>query len=142
MGISFENFVKKLDSENFYKTIIVDYLIPNSDRHGQNWGFFMDNTSGRLLGLHPLFDHNNAFDPGDMESPYGGDSLMMLGKTEKEAALYAIKHCGFKVIEYVDKSDFSNTDAYLSFIHRLKPLDVDNPKQEKTFSIRKLDIFK
>ena len=142
VGISFENFVKKLDSENFYKTIIVDYLISNSDRHGQNWGFFMDNTSGRLLGLHPLFDHNNAFDPGDMESPYGGDSLMMLGKTKKEAALYAIKHCGFKVIEHVDKSDFSNTDAYLSFSHRLKLLGVDNPKQEKTFSIRKLDIFK
>lgn len=77
-----------------------------------------------------------------MESPYGGDSLMMLGKTKKEAALYAIKHCGFKVIEHVDKSDFSNTDAYLSFSHRLKLLGVDNPKQEKTFSIRKLDIFK
>lgn len=142
VGISFENFVKKLDSENYYKTIIIDYLISNSDRHGQNWGFFMDNASGKLIKLHPLFDHNNAFDLGDMESIYGGDSLMMSGKTKKEAALYAIKHCDFKVTRHITKSDFPNNGAYLSFMQRLKLLSINNPKQEKGSLLRKLDIFK
>lgn len=142
VGISFENFVKKIDSENYYKTIITDYLISNSDRHGQNWGFYMDNVSGRLLMLHPLFDHNNAFDLGDMESPHGGDSLMMSDKTKKEATLYAVKHSSFEVIKHIAKSDFPNTNAYLSFMQRLKLLGINNPKQEKGSLIRKLDIFK
>ena len=142
IGISFEGFVKKLDSENFYKTIIVDYLISNSDRHGQNWGFFMDNTSGKLLELHPLFDHNNAFDLGDMENPSGGDSLMMSGKTKKDAALYAVKHCNFKITKTLVKTDFPNTVAYQSFLQRLKILGVSNPKLEKRSLLRKLNVFK
>lgn len=141
-GVLFETFVKDLDSENYYKTIVVDYLISNSDRHGQNWGFFMDNTSGRLLGLHPLFDHNNAFDLGDIESPYGGDSLMMEGKTKKEAAMYAIKHCSFRITRCIVRSDFPSSAAYSSFKQRMEILDINNPKQKKSFLAKKLEGFK
>ena len=31
------------------------------DRNGANFGFFMDNRSGKLQGLYPLMDHDHAF---------------------------------------------------------------------------------
>lgn len=40
---------------------VADYLLNNDDRHGQNWGFFMENASGKLTGYCPLFDHDRAF---------------------------------------------------------------------------------
>lgn len=40
---------------------IADYLLNNSDRHEQNWGFFMDNQTGKITGFCPLFDHDRAF---------------------------------------------------------------------------------
>ena len=40
---------------------IVDYILGNEDRHGANFGFFMENESGKLLGLYPLMDHDHAF---------------------------------------------------------------------------------
>jgi len=62
MDISFADFLNDaLFAEDFYKMLQVDYLISNIDRHLRNWGFFMDNATGDLLGLHPLFDHNLAF---------------------------------------------------------------------------------
>ena len=40
---------------------IADYILNNNDRHEQNWGFFMDNASGKLTGYCPLFDHDHSF---------------------------------------------------------------------------------
>lgn len=36
---------------------IVDFLISNRDRHGQNWGFYYDTETMEILGCRPLFDH-------------------------------------------------------------------------------------
>lgn len=38
----------------------VDYLIQNTDRHDQNYGFLMDNNTGKLVSVAPLFDHNQS----------------------------------------------------------------------------------
>lgn len=116
--------VKKLDAENYYKTIVVDYLISNSDRHDQNWGFYMDNDTGELIGLHPIFDHNNAFDNGDMESISGGDSLMMLGKTKQEAAKYAINRCSFKIKSVFPEKFFPDNRSFMSFTTRAMELGI------------------
>lgn len=96
-GQDFDKFVRKQDPENFYKTIIADYLVSNNDRHSGNWGFYMDNQTGKLLGLHPIYDNNNAFAKQDMERISGGESLMMPGKSKKDAAKYAVKHCNFQI---------------------------------------------
>lgn len=45
---------------------IVDYVLGNSDRHEGNWGFFVDNESGELLGTHPLMDFDHAFSNGEL----------------------------------------------------------------------------
>lgn len=38
-----------------------DYLLGNDDRHWTNYGFFMDNDTGEITGMHPLMDHDHAF---------------------------------------------------------------------------------
>lgn len=53
--------VKKMDAGNYYKVQIADYILGNEDRHGANFGFFMDNRSRKLQGLYPLMDHDHAF---------------------------------------------------------------------------------
>lgn len=52
---------KRIDREAYLKMQIADYIINNNDRHEQNWGFFMDNRTGKFTGFCPLFDHDHAF---------------------------------------------------------------------------------
>lgn len=52
---------EKIDREFYLKMQIADYLLNNNDRHEQNWGFFMENATGKLTGFCPLFDHDHAF---------------------------------------------------------------------------------
>lgn len=39
---------------------VLDFIIANTDRHLQNYGFFMDNKTGKLSGFAPIFDFNLA----------------------------------------------------------------------------------
>lgn len=134
-GRNFDNYVREKDSENFYKTIVVDYLISNVDRHGQNWGFYMNNHSGQLQGLHPLFDHNNAFDSKCIQDINGAPSLMIQGKSQKEAAMYAIKNCKFRITGEISKEMFPNRDCYDSFMKKACELGIYKEK-EKSFMVR------
>lgn len=37
---------------------VMDYLLANNDRHEENWALYMDNTSGKIVGFVPLYDHD------------------------------------------------------------------------------------
>lgn len=69
----------RIDADSIYKVFIIDYLISNRDRHGGNWGFFYNCNTMEILGCHPLFDHNNAFDRALMQDISGGESLFYSG---------------------------------------------------------------
>lgn len=74
-----------IDKEYYMKMQIADYILNNNDRHEQNWGFFMDNATGKLKGYCPLFDHDHAFvDYQNIISQTTEDEM-----TLKEAALWA-----------------------------------------------------
>lgn len=148
-GKDFDQFVLETDSESFYKTLVVDYLIANSDRHGQNWGFYMDNHTGELVSMHPLYDHNNAFDAREMELSDGGDSLMLLGKSKLEAAQYALKRCDFKIIDIPENIFISkkHQNCFLSRANRLginvKVINKDKDKNKlKQFFMKSVGFFK
>ena len=49
---------------------VFDALVCNTDRHANNFGFLRSNLTGELLDMAPLFDHNLALFPGDMEQDY------------------------------------------------------------------------
>lgn len=51
----------KMDRTAYLQMQVADYILNNIDRHDQNWGFLMENSSGKLIGAAPLFDHDHAF---------------------------------------------------------------------------------
>ena len=77
-----------MDAANYYKMQIADYVLGNEDRHGANFGFFMDNRSGKLMGLYPLMDHDHAFSE-DEDIP---SQTSEKDKTLQQAAYEAINH--------------------------------------------------
>ncbi|MCI9502166.1 MAG: hypothetical protein HFG76_09255 [Hungatella sp.] len=58
-------FVKEQDPRGYYSMLIADYILGNEDRHGANFGFFMDNRTGKLGKLYPLMDHDHGFSEDD-----------------------------------------------------------------------------
>lgn len=128
-GKSFLLFVKEKYADDLYKMWIVDYLISNSDRHSRNWGFYFDTDFTTIQGLHPLFDHNNAFDTDlmyDADVPYIANSNM----TMHEAALYASKRVAVHYDREFTRDDFLTDRQYDSFMKRIKELNIQ--KDEKT----------
>ena len=53
--------------ESFREMVVMDALMANSDRHSANYGFMVDNATGEILRMAPLFDHNMAYLPLMME---------------------------------------------------------------------------
>lgn len=60
-GMNAYEEAKNIDSKFYYEMQIADYILNNTDRHEQNWGFLMENQSGKLVGYCPLFDHDHTF---------------------------------------------------------------------------------
>lgn len=106
----------RIDRESIYKMWIVDFLISNRDRHGQNWGFFYDTETMEIIGCHPLFDHNNAFDIDymrDLDAPYQFGEM-----TIRQAALKAMREVDFHFTAPITRQDFITERQYLSFKKR------------------------
>ena len=120
----------KIDADTIYKMWIVDYLVSNRDRHDMNWGFFYDCNNMKILGCHPLYDHNNSFDREtmlDKDRPYLYDST----KTMRQSALYAMKKVDFHFTEDITRSDFLTDRQYNSFMDRAKELGIKVKKEVK-----------
>ncbi len=112
----------RIDGESIYRMWIVDFLISNRDRHGQNWGFFYDTESMEILGCHPLFDHNNAFDIDfmrDMDAPYQFGEM-----TIRQAARKAMEQVDFHFTAPVGREDFITERQYKSFRKRAEYLGL------------------
>ncbi len=60
-GLNAYEEARKIDPEAYLNMQIADYILNNNDRHEQNWGFFMENETGKLTGFCPMFDHDHAF---------------------------------------------------------------------------------
>lgn len=58
--IDFVDFALTRFGKNFANIAVIDYILQNPDRHAQNYGFIMDNGTGELCAVAPLFDHNQA----------------------------------------------------------------------------------
>lgn len=144
-NLDFFSSVKKIDPEMFYKTIVADYLLANSDRHSGNWGFYMNNRTGKIVRMHPLFDHNNAFDAEFMADPNGGACQLMPGFSQRDAALYAIKRCDVRCLKPVSREIFLTKAMYECFVRRASELGLYQKKERnvlyKIFGGGKTDFF-
>ena len=63
------------------------------DRNGANFGFYMDNRSGKLQGLNPLMDHDHAFSE-DEDIP---SQTSEQDETLQQAAYKAMNHAEVEV---------------------------------------------
>lgn len=59
-NINFKEWAINTFESKFANIAIVDYIIVNTDRHDVNYGFMMDNNTGLLVDVAPLFDFNLA----------------------------------------------------------------------------------
>ena len=121
-GIDFYSSVKSVDADNFYKMLIVDYLICNPDRHGNNWGFYMNNNTMEVTMLHPLFDHNMAYDAEmSMNPDYVSE---VTGRSSKVEAEDAVKHVDFYFTDEIVQNDFTTSSKYHIFMDRATKLGI------------------
>lgn len=122
-GLNFEKELLRIDADSIYKMWIVDYLLCNRDRHGQNWGLYYKPKTMEIVGCHPLFDHNNAFDSDWMKDR---DSKYQFGNmTIREAAHRAMSRVDFHFIADITKEDFITERQYKEFMFRAKELGIE-----------------
>lgn len=60
IGVNFREYCLSKWSSLFACIPVLDYIIINTDRHTQNYGFLMNNTTGEIEKIAPLFDFNCA----------------------------------------------------------------------------------
>ena len=65
--------------ENFREMIVMDAVMANVDRHSGNYGFLVDNATGEIARMAPLFDHNMACLPMMMETDDFEECLGAIG---------------------------------------------------------------
>ena len=123
LGINPIDELIRLDADGFYKMLVVDYLIANPDRHGQNWGVYYDPNTVEVLRLHSLFDHNNAFDNGVMDDE--NYLSHFYGKSLKENALMASKKVNVYFTKPITRDMFLTTKQYETFMKRTKQLGIN-----------------
>lgn len=107
---------------------VADYLISNSDRHSRNWGFLYDTATTQILGLHPLFDHNNAFDTALINDPDAA-YIVMSNVTMRQAARHAVQKINVRYNRPFKREDFMTQRQYDSFMNRLKELNIKQKDQ-------------
>lgn len=56
----FITFVESINKQRFAQMAVVDYLLSNTDRHLENFGFLVDNRTNTIMDMAPLYDHNQA----------------------------------------------------------------------------------
>ena len=113
----------KLDPITYYGMNILDYLVGNTDRHPENWGFLIDNSTNQPVSLYPLMDFNQAF--LSYESLDGANCQTVYPKkmTQREAAIEAVKAIGLRQIKEVDMTQFEGMEQEADmFIRRLNEL--------------------
>lgn len=109
--------IEKIDSEQYHLMQVADYILSNEDRHGANFGFFMDNISGKLGKLYPLMDHDHAFADDPVIFSQTSERTMTL----KDAAIDSVNHLNKNV----------NTSKLLKM---KKPEDIDEKQWEQVIA--------
>lgn len=114
------DWIRKKDPENYYRMQLADYILGNEDRHGANFGFFMDNQSGELKNLYPLMDHDHAFSEDENILSQTSE----VDETLLEAAREAVKHVGadFDKVLIMDQPKELDASAWEGVLRRCREM--------------------
>lgn len=87
---------------------ILDYLTGNTDRHPENWGFYVDNSNNKYTELYPLMDFNQCFGSYDTIDGTACQTVFPRKLTQREAAIEAVRVVGLRQIKEVDMNLFGD----------------------------------
>ncbi len=114
---------KQLDPVTYYGMNILDYLTGNTDRHPENWGFLVDNSTNELISLYPLMDFNQCFLSYDNLEGARCQTVGTRYLSQREAAIEAVKCIGLKQVRDMDMSKFGDMKEEAEmFARRLRVL--------------------
>jgi len=97
---------KELDPVTFYGMHILDYLVGNTDRHPENWGFLVDNDTNQWISLYPVMDFNQSFLSYDTLDGASCQPLLPTVVSQKDAAIEAVRQIGLRQIQEIDMTVF------------------------------------
>ena len=113
----------RIDKETYYGMNILDYLVGNIDRHPENWGFWVDNRTNEYVSLYPIMDFNQSFGSYDTIDGANCQTVYPEKKTQREAAIEAVKHVGLHQIKDIDEEIFEDMTVWKEmFFRRLEEL--------------------
>lgn len=101
-GVDFRTLALRLDKA-FADIPVLDFIIMNTDRHTQNYGFLID-KSNKIVGLAPIFDFNCAL-VSDYYNRQSYDTLSQMFCTNETIISLADQYKGYCSIKF-DKSRF------------------------------------
>lgn len=58
LNMDFKRWALNSYKHKFANIAVLDYVLLNTDRHVENYGFYFDNTTGEIIDFLPLYDHN------------------------------------------------------------------------------------
>ena len=112
-----------LDPITFFGMNILDYLTGNTDRHPENWGFWIDNATNEYISLYPIMDFNQCFLAYDTIDGANCQTLYPRRITQREAAIEAVKKIGLRQKSEMEMDAFGNmSEEAEMFIRRLQEL--------------------
>jgi hypothetical protein len=100
-NINYFNWALNNFGSQFANIGVIDYIIMNTDRHDNNYGFMMDNKTGKLRCVAPLFDYNLAL-VSDVFGINSENTLSQMFNTKETILDIAIKLLPYSSIE-IDK---------------------------------------
>ena len=100
----------RLDPIVYYGMNILDYLVGNTDRHPENWGFLIDNETNRPVSLYPLMDFNMSFQTYDTLDGANCQTVGSRRLTQREAAIEAVQTIGLRQIRDIDMAIFDGME--------------------------------
>lgn len=124
---------KQIDPVSYYGMNILDYLTGNTDRHPENWGFYVKNSNNEYEGLYPLMDFNKCFGAYDTLEGANCQAVWPQRMTQKEVAIEAVREIGLRQIKEIDMAWFGdrNEEAQM-FQDRLCVLkEIENQRGKR-----------
>ena len=143
-GTTLQKTVVRHDEYSYHMMNIIDYLVGNTDRHWENWGFWVNNRNNRLEKLHPLMDFNRTFHSYDTMD---GAKCLTTEKTmsQKDAAIMGVQRIGLNQTAdlpedlpelFRDLNDLAGMRLDIQFIKRLELLRTTEENKAGVSPIR------
>ncbi len=120
-GLNAYQEAEKTDREFYLKMQIADYILNNNDRHEQNWGFLMENCSGKIIGYCPLFDHDHTF--GDYQNVMSQTTEDYLSLYEAAVMAQRELRMDFSVLGKMKKPELLNDRQWADVLKRKERLE-------------------